>query len=109
KDLGYTGALTSSVTVKISVILTSGDGFVSNQTLPGIGAGTNTTSLGLRPNFTTVAGNQFASITKTTGQFAAPGGTIDGTAVVSDFGTANVIASQDTVTGFGDRNCITAT
>jgi hypothetical protein len=82
------------------VLLTSGDGYVSNQTLPGLALGTSTANLGSRPDFTVAAGTQYAQVTMTPAPFAP---VVDGREIVSDFGTANVAASQDTVTSFGDR------
>lgn len=105
-DLGYSVPVASPFTIRMAVLLTSADGFVSNQTLPPIGAGTSIADLGRRPNFTAVAGNQYATVTRTT---SAAVSAIDGTAVVSNFGLANLVASQNTVTSFGDRNCLAPT
>ncbi len=105
-DLGYTTPVASPLTLKMSVLLTSSNGYVSNQTLPPIGGGTSLTSLGYRPDLTAVAGDQYATVVRTVGAYSQP---VDGTAIVSNFGVANVVASQDTVTGFGDRDCLQAT
>lgn len=99
-DLGLTTPVTGPLTVKAMAILTAGDGYVSNQTLPGLALGTATTNPGLRPDFTAMAGTQYAQVTMTPSPFSP---VIDGREIVSDFGTANVVASQDTVTSFGDR------
>lgn len=105
-DLGYTVPVASPFSIKLAVLLTSSDGFVSNQVLPPIGAGTSMANLGWRPDFTAVTGNQYATVTRTS---AAAGFTIDGTNIVTDFGLSNLVASQNTVTSFGDRNCLTPT
>jgi hypothetical protein len=105
-DLGYTTPVTSPLGIKVAALLTSGDGYVSNQTLPPIGGGTSLANLGSRPNFTTVAGNQFATVSRSSASFSP---TVDGKNIVTEFGVANVVASQDTVTSFGDRDCLTPT
>lgn len=101
EDLGFTTPLAGDLELRISVILTSGGGIVSNQTLPGIQAGLSQINLGLRPDFTTISGTQYATVTRTPAPFSP---TIDGENIVSEFDVANVAASQDTVTGFGDRS-----
>lgn len=108
-DLGLAVPLASDLNLKISVLLTGSNGFVSNQTLPGTGRGTDISSLGSRPDFTAVSGDQFASVIRPQAGFSAPSGSIDGTAIVANFGAAYRVASQDTVTGFGDRNCLEPT
>lgn len=45
---------------RILVFLMQSNGNVSNQSLPGLGSGA--TSLGIAPNLSTIAGNQFASV-----------------------------------------------
>lgn len=105
-DLGYTTPVAGPLEIKVSALLTGSDGFISNQTLPPIGGGTDLSSLGARPDFTGVAGDQFATVSRSLAAFT---GSIDGTDIVNDFGVPNVVASQDTVTGFGDRDCLTAT
>ncbi|NLE57152.1 MAG: hypothetical protein GX616_02240, partial [Planctomycetes bacterium] len=100
-DLGLTPPITGDLTVQVAVLLTAGDGYVSNQTLPGIqNANDHTTNLGPRPDFTTVTGMQYAQAILTPGAFSPA---LDGRDIVTEFGTSNVVASQDTVTSFGDR------
>jgi len=101
-DLGYTAEQLplENLNLKMSVILVSGSGYVSNQILPGINAGTDPTNLDMRPDFTTIDGDQFVSVSLT--RNASFTLTPDGQNIVTDFGVANVWASQDTVTGFDD-------
>ncbi|MBI4581733.1 MAG: hypothetical protein HY718_18700, partial [Planctomycetes bacterium] len=106
-DLGYTVPVASPLTIKMSALLTGSGGFVSNQTLPPIGGGTSLANLGWRPDFTAVAGDQYATVTRTSAGFGA---VIDGKDInETDWGVSNIVASQDTVTSFGDRDCLTAT
>jgi glycosidase len=58
-DLGL-GA-PSGQTVKVAAVIIKSDGTVTNQWLPGLGG--RTTNLGLVPDLTTIAGNQFATYT----------------------------------------------
>lgn len=102
-DLGYTPPLTSDLTIRISVLLIGGGGLVSNQSLPGTARGTNQTNLGYRPDYTAVAGNQYATVTRSVQAFSP---NIDGMNTVSEFGLANLVASQDTVTSFADRTAV---
>ncbi len=106
EDLGYTLPLAGDLELGITALITSGAGGVSNQVLPGIQGGLSQVNLDFRPDFTQVTGTQYASVTRTPGAFAP---LIDGTDIVNEFEVANVVASQDTVTGFGDRSdtCIT--
>ncbi len=121
-DLGLTVPRTTDLTVKVMAVISSAAGFFSNQTLPGIGAGANSADLGFRPNFVEitggtavnangtviVAGDQYATVTRTTAQFGAPGGALDGTDIVNNFSLTNLVASQNSITSFGDRNCLNA-
>ena len=101
-DLGLTPPITEDLTIKVAVMLTAGDGYVSNQMLPGTGKGNDHTfNLGPRPDLTGLAGTQHTEFTLTPGTF--DDFTLDGRDIVTDFGTPNVVASQDTVTSFGDR------
>ncbi len=60
--LGATRLLRSCAPVRIGAFVVGTDGTVSNQWLPGLGA-SQTGNLGLAPDLTLIAGNQFASIT----------------------------------------------
>jgi hypothetical protein len=103
-DIGAT--LSPDLDIKMMVLITSSDGtIVSNQILPGISAGANADNLGARPDFSAITGS-FATVTQAAANFTAPGGSLDGTDIVTDFGLANLIASQDSVTSFGDRDCL---
>lgn len=107
-DLGFgPGQLpVASLSVKVAVLLTSGDGTVSSQVLPGTGLGTDGANLGPRPNFPSLAGDQYASAVLTAAPFSP---SLDGRDIVGEFGTTNVVASQNTVTGFGDVSLTTVT
>lgn len=104
-DLGFApqDLPVSSLPVKISALLTSSQGLVSNQVLPGLGGGTSQPNLNFRPDFTTIANNQFASVTLSPATFT---GTVDGASIVSDFGAPALLATQDTSTGFGDHQIV---
>jgi hypothetical protein len=103
-DLGFTTPVAGSLDLEIMVLLTGDTGFVSNQTLPGTGAGTNPAHLGVRPDFATgVAGSQFAFVSLAPAAFSP---TLDGKNIVGDFGVGNVAASQDSVTSFADHTAI---
>ncbi|MDM8004596.1 MAG: hypothetical protein QUV05_00360 [Phycisphaerae bacterium] len=100
-DLGLTPPISGDLVVKVAVLLTAPDGYVSNQTLPGVQNGNDhTTNLGPRPDFTTVTGTQYTQAILTPGTFSP---TLDGRDIVTEFGASNVVASQDTVTSYGDR------
>lgn len=100
-DLGFSAVPVSGpLDIKVAMLLTSGGGLVSNQTLPGLAKDTDITNLDMRPDFTAIPGDQFASVSLTPAAFAP---TIDGVDLVNKYGVANVVASQDTVTGFGDH------
>lgn len=103
-DLGFdAGDLPlTNLSLRMSVLLTSGGGIVSNQVLPGIGAGTDPTNLDFRPDFTEIAGNQFVEIINLAAAAFSPD--IDGDMDPgNEWAIADIVASQDTVTGFGDR------
>jgi len=108
-DLGFAPEslpLTEPVTVKVAVLLTSGPGMVSNQTLPGIAGANPPANIGWRPNFAGITtggingdGNQFAMLQLTPAPFSP---TIDGADLVNKYSGA-LVASQDTPTSFGDH------
>lgn len=107
-DLGLTPMTSGALTVKIAVFLTDGSGSFSNQTLPGIAGAVPVASMGPRPNFVGITtggiggdGNQFATVTRTVDTGFVP--TINGADLVSKYGAANLVASQDTPTSFGNH------
>ncbi len=99
-DLGIAVPLTGELTIRIAVVLTSGGGRVSSQTLPGIGGPNPPADIGLRPDFAAIPGNQFASVTRVP-TLDAP--VIDGLNIPAEFGVSDLVASQDTPTSFGDH------
>jgi hypothetical protein len=93
--------------IKVAILLTSGGGLVSNQTLPGIAGANPPANIGSRPDFAGITtggiggdGKQFATLSLMAAAFAP---TIDGADLVNKYGVASVVASQDTPTSFGDR------
>jgi len=58
-DLGLGAPAGQNIRVAAMIVRT--DGTITNQTLPGLGG--RTTNFGIAPNFTTIAGNQFATYT----------------------------------------------
>lgn len=106
----FTPAPADGDTLRIGVILASGTGFWSNQTLPGLGGGQ--ANLGSPPapgpptnfidlsNETIAPGNQYLSyVLANSGGYAAPS-TFDGSGVPTAMGTA--LATQDNYTQFGN-------
>ena len=107
-DLGFApGQLpVTSLSVKVAALLTTGDGVVSSQVLPGTALGTDANNLGPRPNFQTIAGDQYISAVLTAAPFSP---SLDGRDIVNEFGSTTLVASQNTVTGFGDVSLTTVT
>ncbi|HPF39982.1 MAG TPA: hypothetical protein P5081_11005 [Phycisphaerae bacterium] len=94
--------------IRIMAFVGSGDGFWSNQVLPGLGG--NVGNLGNGPNLSTQAGTQFATYTmKSSGAYTAPAG-FDGSNIPSymgdGMGVDGAIATQDTFTQFGNQSSI---
>ena len=76
--------------IGLAAFLMKSDGTVSNQWLPGIGGGT--TNLGIAPNMTTIAGTQYAVVTKTPPPIACAGD-IDGDSDTDIFDFAIIAAN----------------
>ncbi len=95
--------------VKIMVLLDSATGYMSNQTLPGLGGGQGNLGFlggpeggpGSMVDYTNVGGNQFAVVD--VGNPIATTPVLDGAAIPTDF-TGHLVATQDNHTGFGDRS-----
>jgi len=102
-DIGADAALSEA---KIMVLLCGSSGYLSNQTLPGLGADSQKGNLGFGPlNFADegfAAGEQFATVSL--GAAQAPGGPMDGASIPQDSGSANLAATQNNYTGFGNAS-----
>jgi alpha-amylase len=100
-DIGAPGAAGASIRVSAFIIRSSGD--VSNQWLPGLGGGYG--NLGLTPDMTTIAGEQFVAIRLSILGDADSNGAVD----VGDIGPfTTVLLGSDTAPSHvaaSDANC----
>jgi len=88
--------------VKIMAFVDSASGYLSNQTLPGMGGGYDNLGFGgTSVDFSTIPGNQFATVDLSTSIAGTP--TVDGAAIPTDF-AGYLVATQDNYTQFGDRS-----
>lgn len=100
-DLGIEDPF-SFTSIGVMVILDGPGGWLSNQTLPGLGGGyANLQQGGSNIDFANIPGDQFAvvDVTYETTNLIA----IDGSAIPVDF-DGHLVATQDNHTGFGDRS-----
>lgn len=94
--------------VKVMVLLDSKTGYMSNQTLPGMGGGQANPGFAGGPpggpgsmvNYQNIGGNQFVAVDISTPIASTP--VLDGAAIPTDF-AGHAVATQDNHTGFGDR------
>lgn len=89
-------------TIKVMVLLSGGGGWLSNQTLPGLGGGQpNLGQGGSHIDFGVFAGEQFAEVdvSAATSNYVI----LDGSGIPVDF-AGHLVATQNNHTGFGDRS-----
>jgi|DewCreStandDraft_4_1066084.scaffolds.fasta_scaffold02210_9 hypothetical protein len=102
-DIGVDVSLSE---VRILVLLCGGSGYLSNQFLPGIGAGTQKGNLGFPPKDLTddniAPGLQYAVVDVSA--IRQPAGPIDGLNIPQDSGSATLVATQNNYTGFGNAS-----
>lgn len=103
QDIGTTSE--SLQEAKIMVILTGSSGYLSNQTLPGLGTGSQQWNLGDAEvdfgNEETFPGDQFATVSLTSTATVEPP---DGRDIPIQAGTGALAATQNNYTGFGDQS-----
>ncbi len=103
-NLSTVGLDPSVSSIKLMALLASNGGYLSNQFLPGIGAGGQKDNLGMAPvdlsSEDVAPGNQFAQVTLVQKTAAAP----DGENIPADSGSATLAATQNNFTQFGDSN-----
>ena len=109
--LAHLGIGALPATIRVQAIIVSGGGFVSNQSLPGLQAGTGNLGNGTwfdgedQPeeapvNYADAPGDQNAEVALTQQTF---NGTIDGQGIPADFTAGSLIATQTAGTQFGDQ------